>query len=213
MLVTQITEINKSRAGVYLDGQFAFVLYRGELRRFQIREGEELSEDVYREITTQILPKRARLRCLNLLQSRDYTKKQLGDKLRQGGYDEACIEDAVAYAESYGYIDDGRYAKNYIEYRIQSKSRKRLETDLLRRGVSKEVIEQAFAALEEGGVRQDEMAAIGELLARKNYHADTADPKERQRMYGFLFRRGYSAEAIYKALRLPDGSQEFYSSR
>ena len=204
MLVTQISEASKSRSRVYLDGQFAFVLYKGELRQFQIKEGQELSEESYQQIMTQILPKRAKLRSMNLLQSRDYTKRQLEDKLRQGDYPQECIEEAVAYVESYGYIDDRRYAGDYIEYHMQTKSRMRIETDLLRKGIAKDIIREVFDELGELGVKQDEAAMIHALLGKRNYCADTATKQEQQKMYGFLHRKGFSPEAIMKSLSLRD---------
>lgn len=202
MLVTQISEVSKSRSRIYLDGQFAFILYKGELRQFQIKEGQELTEECYRQIMTQILPKRAKLRSMNLLQSRDYTRKQLEDKLKQGEYPQECIEKALSYVESYGYIDDSRYAGDYIEYHIQTKSRIRIETDLMRRGISKEVIRQAFEELANLGVVQDEAALIRDLLNKKKYCADTATRQDRQKMYGFLYRKGFSPEAIVRALEI-----------
>lgn len=202
MLVTQISEVSKSRSRIYLDGQFAFILYKGELRQFQIKEGQELTEECYRQIMTQILPRRAKLRSMNLLQSRDYTRKQLEDKLKQGEYPQECIEEALSYVESYGYIDDRRYAGDYIEYHIQTKSRMRIETDLMRRGISKEVIRRAFEELGSLGVVQDEAAMIFELLDKKKYSAHTATKQEQQKMYGFLYRKGFSSEAIVRALGL-----------
>ena len=202
MLVTQISEMSKSRSRIYLDGQFAFILYKGELRQFQIKEGQELTGECYRQIMTQILPRRAKLRSMNLLQSRDYTRKQLEDKLKQGEYPQECIEEALSYVESYGYIDDRRYAGDYIEYHIQTKSRMRIETDLMRRGISKEVIRQAFEELKNLGVVQDEAALIRDLLNKKKYCADTATRQEQQKMYGFLYRKGFSPEAIVRALEL-----------
>ena len=178
MLVTQISEVTKSRCRVYLDGQFAFVLYKGELRRFQIKENQELSEESYREIMTQILPKRAKLRSMNLLQSRDYTRRQLEDKLKQGEYPQECIEEAVAYVEAYGYIDDERYARDFIEYHLASKSRTRIEMDLLRKGIDKEVIRRAFVQLTDLGVEQDELVMACDLLRKKKYCADTATRQE-----------------------------------
>ena len=86
MVITQIVGISKSRYRIYLDGQFAFILYKGELRQFHIEEDQELSSESYQHIMKQILPKRAKLRSMNLLQSKDYTRKQLEDKLRQGEY-------------------------------------------------------------------------------------------------------------------------------
>lgn len=202
MTVTQLTGISKSRYRVYLDGQFAFILYKGEIRQFHIKEGQELSEESYQHIITQILPRRAKLRSMNLLQSKDYTRKQLEDKLRQGEYPQECIEEAVAYMESYGYVDDERYARDYIEYHIQSRSRNRIEMDLIRKGIGKEIIQKAFGALEELGVEQDEMKLIIELLRKKKYSADTATKQEQQKMYGFLYRKGFHSDVISRALLL-----------
>ena len=200
MLVTQISEVTKSRCRIYLDGEFAFVLYKGELRQFQIKENQELSEESYRKIMTQILPKRAKLRCMNLLQSRDYTKSQLEEKLRQGDYPRECIEEALAYVESCGYIDDERYAKDYIEYHIGTRSKARIETDLQKKGIAKDTVRAAFDKLADTGIKQDEDAMIRDLLRKKNYCADGVTDREKQRMYGFLYRRGFSRESILRAL-------------
>ena len=84
MTITGIEEMNHKKVRVYIDNEFAFVLYKGELRLYGIREGEEIGEEEYLEITGKILPKRAKLRSMNLLKSRAYTEKQLRDKLVQG---------------------------------------------------------------------------------------------------------------------------------
>lgn len=202
MTVTQISEASKTRCRVYIDGQFAFVLYKGELRQFHIREGQEMPGESYRKITTELLPKRAKLRCMNLLQSRDYTRKQMEDKLKQGEYSQECIDEAIAYVESCGYIDDLRYARDFIEYHINKKSRTRIETDLARKGIKSDVARQAFGELNELGVEQDEGAMIDDLLRKKHYCPDTATKQEQQRMYGFLYRRGFHADAIARALSI-----------
>lgn len=200
MIVTQITGVNKSRYRIWLDGQSAFILYKGELSRFRLAEGKEIEEESYRCIMEEILPKRAKLRCMNLLQSRDYTEKQLEEKLRQGGYPEQCIDEAVSYVKSYGYINDRNYAKAYIEYHIGDRSKSRIETDLLRKGISKELIRGAFEELKESGIEQNETGMIAALLQKKGYQAENATVEERRKMYGFLYRKGFSADAIEKAL-------------
>ena len=78
----------------------------------------------------------------------------------------------------------------------------RIETDLMRRGISKEVIRQAFEMLGDLGVAQDEAALIRDLLNKKKYCAHTATKQEQQKMYGFLYRKGFSSEAISRALEL-----------
>ena len=41
MTVTKIEEVTKAKCRIEIDQEFAFVLYKGELRMYHIREGEE----------------------------------------------------------------------------------------------------------------------------------------------------------------------------
>ena len=91
MIVTQIEEISKSRSKVYIDSEFAFVLYKGELHKYGIKKDEILSEAVYRQLTEEILPKRAKLRAMNLLTKRPYTELKLREKLEDNPADPQYI--------------------------------------------------------------------------------------------------------------------------
>lgn len=202
MTVTQLTGLGKGRYKVYIEDRPAFVLYRGELNHLGIREGEEITEENLREIQEEILPLRAKKRVMNLLQKREYTTAALREKLRDGEYPEACIEEAIAYVESYGYVDDLRYARDFIVYNLDRKSRTRIEQDLMRKGIQKDTVRAVFEELEEEGTRQDEAAMIRILLDKKKYDAKNADVQEKQRMYAFLYRKGFHADAINRALLL-----------
>ena len=46
MVVTEIAEATKAKYKIFIDNEFAFVLYKGELRTYKIRQGEEITEDV-----------------------------------------------------------------------------------------------------------------------------------------------------------------------
>lgn len=201
MLVTQVTELSKSRSKVYIDQEFAFVLYKGELRLYHIKEGEPLKEEDYRTIMEDVLPKRAKLRAMNLLQGREYTTSQLRTKLQQGFYPPKIIEQAIDYVTGYHYIDDLRYAVDYITYHEDSRSRRRIEQDLQGKGILAVTIEEAWQVWRENGGKQDEQAMILELLHKKHYDTEgETDWKERQKIYAFLARKGFSAEAIRKAI-------------
>lgn len=201
MTVTQMIPISRSRSKIYIDQEFAFVLYKGEIRLYQVNEGNELSEQAYREILEEVLPKRARLRAMHLLKSREYTENQLREKLKDGCYPESIVEDALAYVASYHYIDDLRYAVDFITAHEDNRSRRRIGQDLQKRGISQSTLEKAWTLWEERGGKQDEEAMIEMLLEKKHYDCETADMKEKQCLYGFLLRRGFSADAIQKALR------------
>lgn len=201
MLVTRIEELNKSRCKVYIEQEFAFVLYKGELRLYHVREGEELSEASYNTIMTEVLPKRAKLRAMNLLQKREYTTSQLRDKLKQGFYPEKVLEEALEYVASFHYTDDLRYATDYIRCNEESRSRKRIEQDLQCKGVSKDIIKAAWDEWETLGGVQNEETMIRKLLEKRGYKADMADFNRRQKEAAYLMRKGFSMDSIRLVLR------------
>ena len=55
MQVTKIEPVTKTKFKVYLDEQFAFVLYKGELSRYRIQEESELSQETVNEIKNEVL--------------------------------------------------------------------------------------------------------------------------------------------------------------
>ncbi len=204
MKVTAFEELSASRSKVYIDGEFAFVLYKGELRTYRLRAGEEIAQKDYDEIMKEVLPKRAKLRAMNLLAKRDYTERQLRDKLKAGYYPQRVIEEALAYVAGFHYTDDLRYACDYITGHEDTRSRRRIEQDLLGKGIDRDVLEQAWSRWEEQGGRQDEAAMIQVLLKKRGYDVEKAERKERQRTYSFLVRKGFSGDAVRKALKTED---------
>lgn len=202
MTVTDITEISKTRAKVCVDTDEAFALYKSELGKFHIKKDEELPEELYRHIMEELLRKRAKLRCMNLLKGRDYTECQLRMKLRQGFYPGTIIDEAVAYAASFGYVDDVRYARMYIGQAAGTKSRKQIESRLLEKGISKENMEQAYEQCETEEELAGEGEVIAKLLAKKHYDGQNATYEERRKMFAFLYRRGFSPDEIYRAVEI-----------
>jgi regulatory protein len=200
MVITDIEEISKSKVKVCTDSGATFSLYKGELRTYGIAKDKELPEEIYSKLINEVLLKRAKLRAMNLLKSRDYTKCQLEDKLKMGGYPKEVIDKAVAYVASYGYIDDLRYAQSYVSYKSSSKSIKQIKNDLLRKGISGEDIERAISNCSEENNLTDEMELIERLIEKKKYDKSSATYEEKQKIIGFLYRKGFSLDMIYRAV-------------
>lgn len=200
MIITGIEDVTKSRSRISIDGEFAFVLYKGELRRFHLQVGEELCEKDYETITKEILPKRAKLRAMNLLLKKDYTTAKLREKLREGGYPEEIVQEALDYVASYHYTDDLRFALDFIQCHQESRSRLRMEQDLRTKGIPEDVVGQAFAEWEAAGGVQDEEQMIRELFRKRGFDPQNATVSEQNREYAFLMRKGFSADCIRKAI-------------
>lgn len=200
MQITRIEEFDKTRSKVYLDGEFAFVLYKGELRQHQIRVEGELPQDTYELIMEEVLPKRAKLRAMHLLQKKEYTVAQLKEKLSQGFYPPQAVEAALDYVASFHYTDDLRYALQYITFHEDNRSKLRIEQDLAGKGISRDTIAEAWQAWEEQGGAQDEVQMMQKLLEKRHFNPEEADFAERQKQAAFLMRKGFSTENIRKIL-------------
>ena len=201
MIVTDIIEVTKAKSRVFLDGEFAFVLYKGELRLYNIRKGEEVMQETVDEILHVILPKRAKKRSLMLLQKKDYTEEELSRKLYDGEYPPEVVEEAVVYVKSFHYIDDDRYCRAYINCYSSKWSRQQITLKLMNKGISKERIKRVLEELQQEGELEDsEELLIHDILRKKHYDFHAADAKTRQKMYQHLAYKGFSSEKIRKAL-------------
>lgn len=65
------------------------------------------------------------------------------------------------------------------------------------KGIDRELAEQA---LEEECQRENEQELILKWVEKKHYSAQTADLKEKQRMYQFLMRKGFQSDDILHVL-------------
>ncbi len=201
MRIISVTPLDKRRSKVLTDEDFAFALYRGELRAYNIEEGSQLSLEVYQEILEKILFKRAKERTLYLLRSRDRTELEIRRKLKDGYYPQEAIDYAVDFLKRYRFVDDENYGRNYISTYGDKKSRKQLEFELQNKGLDREEIDRL---LEECQVSEEQQ--IAKFLKKKGYEKDITQSKERAKLAAALARKGFSYDAIYQVMECSDGS-------
>ncbi len=142
--------------------------------------------------------KRGIRRAMNLLEYKDRTRRELQDKLRQDGFDEDVIAGALSYVTSRGYLDDFRYASQYMHCRLNSKSRQQLFQALSRKGVERSVIEAAWDELCEEE-EPDEQEIICKLIQKRCGQSRELTRQEFRRLQGYLARRGFSWDSIRSA--------------
>lgn len=198
MRITKLEPLTKTRWKVELDGEVTFVLYKGEVKRFGIREGEELPEEAYEQICREVLLKRAKLRAMHLLTDMARTEAGLREKLKNGCYPEPIIDEAVSYVKSFGYLDDYRYAEHFIESRRTTKSRREIGALLSEKGVPRELADMAMEACY--GDEGDGMA-IRRLIEKKRVDVTGASGEELHKLYGYLARKGFRYEDIRQVIQ------------
>lgn len=138
----------------------------------------------------------AKKKAMNLLQLQDRTESQLRQKLKDSGFPDSVVDIAISYVASFHYIDDERYARTYINYKQQTKSKQKLRMELLQKGVSENVIQNALS--EEYDTNEQDL--ILELLRKKKY-TESMDYKEKNRIMSYILRRGFQLEDIRRCMR------------
>lgn len=191
--VKEVLPYGKSKYKIICEFHSPFVLYKGELFRYGIQEGSELSAENYEEIC-KILLKRGKLRAMHLLEKMDYTEYQILQKLKKSGYPQETAEEILAFLKERRYLDDDRYIEHYLECHGQRLSRRQLQQKMRQKGLDAEKIELALANMEGA----DESQLIRELMQKRRYDPAEADEKARQKMMRYLLGRGFSYEEIRK---------------
>jgi regulatory protein len=118
---------------------------------------------------------------------------------KPGQAGEARLNAVVARLHEYRYLDDAGYAKDYAKLRQENASlgKRRVEQDLMRKGVAKETIKTTLDAAYEG-VGEEELAR--RHLERKRIRKP-ANEKEAARVARMLMRAGFSMGAIVRILK------------
>ena len=196
MIVKAVVPVDKRKCKVFLEGDFAFVLYKSEAARFHIEEGNDLPAKTYEMIEEEILLKRARDRALYLLQSQGRTQAEMIKKLKDDGYSQSVTERVLSFLQEYHFIDDNAYTENYIHLNKGIKSKRQITYELQQKGVDRDQIRQM---LEENPV--DEEETVRALLKKKTGGRIPEDKKEIQKLAAFLGRKGFSFEVISRVLR------------
>ena len=90
--------------------------------------------------------------------------------------------------------------RSFIDSRKDRKSKKELYAALLQKGVPAEIVEQVFEEADYG--EKDSRQAIEALMRKRSYNPETADVKEKQKMMGYLMRKGFSYQDVRNVLQV-----------
>jgi len=135
-----------------------------------------------------------RVRALQLLTRRDYSRAELKGKLAAEAESEEELDHVLATLQTERLLSDERYAAQRVVARGSRYGNARLKQELRQKGVTDDDIE---TALPEAG---DETERCRAIWAKKFGHLpETAE--ERAKQMRFLQYRGFSGEAIRRVMR------------
>ena len=200
MIITSRIPKGKTRSTSTRDGGANFTFAVRDARLYGLEEGAEISASVLSLIREQ-LRKEILHESGILLGGRDYTEKRLTEKLLERDYPEDLVQEAVQSLKEARYLDDRRFAEQYLSAHLSDRSIARIRQDLAQRGVDNKLIDEAVSACSVEEIQEEELAQIPQLLKKRHYDPESADYAEQQKTAAFLYRRGFDAGLIRKAMR------------
>lgn len=194
--VTGVKE-RRGKARVFVDGEFWAEVDAGVAAERGLREGAVLSSRELRGLRIAGERPLAMGRALNLLGYRARARGEVRARLLRAGYAGETVELVVERLDELGYLDDEEFARTVARDRARKYGPRRVLADLKQRGVEGET---ARAAVEQQFQPETEYRAAFGAAARR-YNMGKGSGAEARRVYGFLVRRGYSAEVCAEVAR------------
>jgi len=192
----------EGRFVVEVDGRAAATVSLDIIERLALRVGAPVDESLAERLADEAAALGAYDRGLNMLVFQARSSRDLKRRLVQKGEQPEHAERAVERLVANGLLDDADFARQVARSKVvgQGASKRRLQQELFKRGVDREVADAAI-----GEVLSDESIDQGDIIeriARKKLRSLVGEDEgtRRRRLYAFLARRGYDSEAIRRAL-------------
>jgi regulatory protein len=193
MLISDIRQTSPGRMTVGLDNGSEIKTTLGVVTDLRLFSGRELDEEELETLKTASVRALARERAIEMLSRRSMSRAEMVKKLIEKGEDEDTAEYCADWLLEHSLIDDESYAAAVARhYAAKGYGAGRVRAELGRRGISRELWEDALSSMPENDDKIDRFIS-----------ARLTDPDDRdavRKISQALFRRGYSWDEIRSAL-------------
>ena len=196
MTVTALEKISAKKIRIYIDYEEYLSVNISCVSRsnLDIYEGKSFDESQEKEFT-EWAEKQAQKAAMDSLLVRDRSEKEMSQLLRRKGFAPCLSDKAISYVSSYGYLDDDRFARNYIAGKKGSCSKQMLILRLKEKGVKDDIIFKALC-----DEKWDDKEGIIRELRRKCPEKPEVGDKQYQKLCQSLIRKGYNYRDIKHVL-------------
>ena len=194
MTVTAIRQDSPDRLRVVLEDGEELRSTLGVVTALRLYAGRELDTEGLEQLRRESDRALARERALTLVSQRQMSARELRDKLRQKGIEPETADWCVDWLTERGLLDETAYAAAVVRhYAAKGYGAGRVRAELSRRGLSRELADEAMETMPDGQEKLDRLIA-----ARLR---NPGDRDEVRKLSASLYRRGFSSEEIRSALR------------
>lgn len=137
-------------------------------------------------------------KAVELLARREYSYAEIEKKLLPLTTVEDNAYAALDWLLEHGLQSDERFACSYVRSKaLAGYGPVRIRMELSQKGVAEKWVQAAFEACEQ---EVDWSEQVDQLIDKKTRTLDITNPKEKNKVLGFLQRRGFNLDQIYQGL-------------
>lgn len=197
----ELTAAEPRRRGLvqlFLDGEAAVKLDTQVFLQSGLKPGDQVSDQELFELIQASDARRAQEKALYLLEYRNYSKRELTEKIARTAASREAAQAAAGRMEELGLIDDRRFGEDYARELFSRKGygARRAAQELRRKGLDQELVQ---ALVEKYGSPEQSGENIRRVLEKK-YPGWREDEKVRRRAFAALQRLGYSYQEVREAM-------------
>ncbi|MDR1905365.1 MAG: RecX family transcriptional regulator [Clostridiales bacterium] len=189
----EVQKNNKQRANVFVDEEFICGLSCETVVLRRLKVGEKIGAEELKRVISEDEQRRAFNDIIKALSRRMLTAKQAKEYLEKKIYIKEAVDYAVNKAEEYGYIDDEKYAVQYISCYGTKKGSAKLKYELSSKGITRDIIESALP-------EHDDRAVAYALLVKYLKGEKPADARQRDKAIRHLLSKGCAYSSVKEAM-------------
>ena len=197
----ELTAAEPRRRGLvqlFLDGEAAVKLDAQVFLQSGLKPGDQVSDQELFELIQASDARRAQEKALYLLEYRNYSKRELTEKIARTAASREAAQAAAGRMEELGLIDDRRFGEGYARELFSRKGygARRAAQELRRKGLDQELVQEL---VEKYGSPEQSGENIRRVLEKK-YPGWREDEKVRRRAFAALQRLGYAYQEVREAM-------------
>lgn len=196
MRITKVAPATRTagRYNIFVDGEYNFSLDELQLVQYGIHSGQEISEAKLTELQAESDFGKNYIRAIDLISRRLRSEREIRDYARRKQWGRDNTERVIARLYDRGYLNDLVFAQAFVRSRqsTQKYSRRRIERDLLGKGISRRIIQQV---LDEADKMSGDNDALANLVAKRYHRYDDVN-----KLKAYLARAGFRYDDINKAI-------------
>jgi len=197
MIINRITAKDGINVSILLDNNETFVISGEVLLKFGLRKNDVVSDETYAALLNENQKYKIKQSALNFLGRRIHSAYELKNKLRKKKFDNELIEEVIISLKKSGLISDKEFADRFTAELILKKSGvNKIKAELIKRGIDRNIIVNLLDNLDTDSSQLEHATEIAsKKLAILTKRIDDRN-KLKQRIYSFLFSKGYDYDTI-----------------